>query len=55
LVIVATHLASGYPTHNRHVLHTAPLLIVEGVAQQKGGVTNLLAQRVVAMPQSSRS
>lgn len=33
----------------RHILHTARLLIVEGVVQQKDGVTNLLAARVAML------
>jgi DNA polymerase III alpha subunit len=33
----------------RRILHTARLLIVEGVVQQKGGVTNLVAWRVGLM------
>jgi error-prone DNA polymerase len=31
-------------------LHTAPLLIVEGIVQRNGEVTNLLARRVASMP-----
>jgi error-prone DNA polymerase len=50
-VIVRPDVYSQY----RRILHSAHLLIVEEMVQQKGGVTNLLAQRVAAMPESSHS
>jgi error-prone DNA polymerase len=37
----------------QRILRGVRLLIVEGVVQQQGGVTNILAQRVTAMPRSS--
>ncbi len=36
----------------RHTLHTAPLLIVEGVVQRNGGVTNLLALKIAVLARS---
>lgn len=39
--------------HHQRLLHPEALLIFEGMVQHQGGVVNLLAQRVTALPQSS--
>jgi error-prone DNA polymerase len=44
-VIVRPKIYTGY----RHILHTAPLLIVEGMVQRRDSVVNLLALRVTAL------
>jgi error-prone DNA polymerase len=37
-------------TRYRYILHKAPLLIVEGTVQRKGGLINFLARQVMALP-----
>jgi error-prone DNA polymerase len=44
-VIVRPKIYTGY----RHILHTAPLLIVEGMVQRRDSVVNLLALRVAPL------